>query len=163
MPLIKASNLLLDTNVWLDYFLAAGPHLASIERLVELRFDGKISLMYAPTTAKDLLYLIPRRLRRLDADGAGKPPSAYAPAAWACIDRLMEIAFASPLSFAECELARMMRSSFDDFEGNLVIASGETAHADYVVTGDKAMLAAFPECCITPERAIEILSIGGIA
>lgn len=161
MPLIKASTLLLDTNIWLDYFLAEGPHLAAIERLIELRAEVKITLMYAPTTAKDLFYLIPRRLRRIDANGAGNPPSTYAPAAWACIERLMEIAFASPLSFAECNLARMMRSSFGDFEDNLVVASGETAQADYVVTGDKAMLAAYPECCITPERAIEILSIGG--
>ncbi len=179
MPLTKINTVLVDTNVWLDYFMGEGPELEAIKELVRLAHEGCLTLLYAPTTAKDLFYLIPRRLRRLvPEDNTSYAPAAwgcieklmeiavvpedntsYAPAAWGCIEKLMEIAVAAPLSFPECELARMLRKAFDDFEDNLVLAAAETAKADYVVTQDRAFLSAMPEVCITPSRALELLRI----
>lgn len=158
MPLMKASRLLLDTNVWLDYFLDEGPSVDAITEIASAGFSGKTLLLYAPTTAKDLFYLIPRRLRALDANGESAA-SSYLPAAWACVDRMMEIAAAAPQSQAECELARMLRRTSSDFEDNLIVAAGETAQADYIVTNDKRLLSALPEACITPERAADLLSL----
>ncbi len=155
MPLTKINTVLVDTNVWLDYFMGEGPELEAIKELVRLAHEGCLTLLYAPTTAKDLFYLIPRRLRRL----VPEDNTSYAPAAWGCIEKLMEIAVAAPLSFPECELARMLRKTFDDFEDNLVLAAAETAKADYVVTQDRAFLSAMPEVCITPSRALELLRI----
>lgn len=157
MPLMHASRLLVDTNIWLDYFLAEGPSLAAIQGIIEASVDGRTDLLYAPTSAKDLFYLIPRRLRLADASDARKPAESYQPAAWACVERMMELATAAPLSYAECELARMLRSTFGDFEDNLIVAAGETAKADYIVTNDRQLLSAVPEACITPERALALL------
>ena len=156
MPLTRVSSLLVDTNVWLDYFMGEGPGLEATKGLVHLAHEGSLGLLYAPTTAKDLFYLIPRRLRRLGPDDG----TCYQPAAWACIEKLMEVAAAAPLSFPECELARMLRHTFQDFEDNLVIAAAETAKADYVVTQDRALLAAMPEACVTPDRALELARRG---
>ena len=113
MPLTTIKSVLVDTNVWLDYFMGEGPQLYEI----------------------------------------------YRPAAWACLRRLMEIATAAPLSFPECELARMLGKTFSDFEDNLILAAAETAKADYVVTQDRAFLASAPEVCVTPARAMELLGI----
>ena len=157
MPMMKLSRLLLDTNVWLDYFLGEGPSLGAINLLIERGFEGSIALLYAPTSAKDLFYLIPRRLRTLDEGEA--EAATYQPAAWTCIERLMETAVAAPQSLAECELARMMRSACGDFEDNLILAAAETARADYVVTNDRRLLSSAPEACITPERAVALLSL----
>lgn len=156
MPLTRVSSLLVDTNVWLDYFMGEGPELGATQELVHLAYDGTLGLMYAPTTAKDLFYLIPRRLRRLGPDDG----TCYRPAAWGCVEKLMEIAVAALLSFPECELARMLRRTFPDFEDNLVIAAAETAKADYVVTQDRPLLAAMPEACVTPTRALELVRRG---
>lgn len=72
---------------------------------------------------------------------------------------MMEVADAAPQSYAECELACLLRSNFDDFEDNLIIAAAETAKADYVVTSDRLFLQALPEACITPDRAVALLDI----
>lgn len=155
MPITKVSSLLLDTNVWLDYFMGEGPNLTEICQLIARAEHGSLSLLYAPTTAKDLFYLIPRRLRMRGGDAS----TSYAPAAWACLGRMMEIAAAAPLSFPECELARMLGKKFPDFEDNLIIATAETANASYIVTQDKAFLKQVPEACITPKRALELLDL----
>ncbi len=63
------------------------------------------------------------------------------------------------LSLGECELARMMRSRFDDFEDNLIVAAANTANADHIVTNDRGMLERMPKACITPERAVELVEL----
>ena len=156
--MMKLSRLLLDTNVWLDYFMNDGPHIDAIERIIAEGLSERILLLYAPTSAKDLFYLLPRRLRAKDGENETSAASRRS-AAWTCVERMMDIGAAAPLSQAECELARMMRPSFDDLEDNLVIAAAETAGADYVITSDRRLLAAAPEACITPERAIDLLGI----
>ena len=50
---------------------------------------------------------------------------------------MIEIADAAPQSYAECELACLFSSNFDDFEDNLIIAAAETDKAGYVVTSDR--------------------------
>ena len=158
MPLMRASRLLLDTNVWVDYFHGVGPGVAAIEEIVSRGLKGKVHLLYAPTSAKDVFYLISRRLRQTDARGSSSSAS-FTAAASACVRRMMEVADAAPQSYAECELACLLRSNFDDFEDNLIIAAAETDKADYVVTSDRLFLQALPEACITPDRAVALLDI----
>ena len=137
--MIEAKRLLVDTNVWLDYYLQEGA-FDEAKHLVELAEAGKIDLLYAPTTAKDAFYILPRRLARRNTNGISV---SFASASWACIEHMMQVATASPLSLAECE----------------IIASGETADVDYVVTSDRRMLEAMPEVCLTPARALEMIEI----
>ena len=59
----------------------------------------------------------------------------------------------------------ILNSSFD-WNGarepyNLIIASGDTADVDYVVTSDRRMLETMPEVCLTPARALELIGILG--
>ncbi len=154
MPLDRIDTLLLDTNVWLDYFLCEGQSVKAIERVVALGFEERFTLAYAPTSAKDVFFIVPRRLR-LRGEGPDASKS-YLPAAWACVGFMMEHAAAAPQALGECELARMMRGSFSDFEDNLIVAAAKSAKANYVVTNDKKMLAAMPEFCVTPERVLEL-------
>ena len=148
--MIEAKHLLVDTNVWLDYYLQEGA-FDEAKRLVELAEAGKIDLLYAPTTAKDVFYILPRRLARRNANGINV---SFAP-------HMTQVATASPLSLAECEMARMLGKRMPDLEDNLIIASGETADVDYVVTSDRRMLEAMPEVCLTPARAVEMIGILG--
>ncbi len=66
--MIAAKRLLVDTNVWLDYYLQEGA-FDEAKRLIELAEAGKIDLLYAPTTAKDLFYIVPRRLAQRNVNG----------------------------------------------------------------------------------------------
>jgi predicted nucleic acid-binding protein len=154
MPVERIDTLLLDTNVWLDYFLREGQSVEAIERVIALGFEGRFTLTYAPTSAKDVFFIIPRRLRLRSEDPAAS--ESYLPAAWACVSFMMEHAATAPQALGECELARMMRGSFPDFEDNLIVAAAQSAKASYIVTNDKKMLAAMPEFCIAPERVLEL-------
>lgn len=116
---------------------------------------GAISVLYAPTSAKDVFYIIPRRLKRAQM-GVDCSKESYNSVAWACLDAMMELGVAAPQSFAECEMAKMLRGEYSDFEDNLILAAGETAKADFIVTSDRGMLESTPEACITPARALEL-------
>lgn len=74
--MIEAKRLLVDTNVWLDYYLQEGA-FDEAKHLVELAEAGKIDLLYTPTTAKDVFYILPRRLARRNANGVNV---SFAPA-----------------------------------------------------------------------------------
>lgn len=148
---------LIDTNVWMNYFLREDPTFEECKQLFQRAVEEDQPLLVSPTTLKDLFYLIPRCFRRLDAIDQ-KSSTSYTPAAWACVEFILEIATPSPLSIAECTMARMLRNQFGDFEDNLILATAESARADYIVTYDEDLIATFPEACIKPERALELMT-----
>lgn len=150
-------SLLIDTNVWVDYFMRSELDGGASERLLETAVRHDATILVCPTTLKDVFYLIPRRFKRQDAHD-GKTGTSYEAVAWACIEHMLEIATPSPLGLFECAMARTLRGKFGDFEDNLVLASGESAKADYIITRDVKLLQRFPEACITPERALELLA-----
>lgn len=157
--MFDAKTFLVDTNVWIDYFMASEPHYKAVLSFFEAVDQRGGTLLYAPTTLKDVFFLIPRILRR-EAIAAGEiEETSFAPAAWACVRTMTEIAVAAPLSLPECDLAWMLRTTHGDLEDNLVIAAAETCNADYVVSYDRDMLEDFSPACITPEQANQLLRI----
>lgn len=152
------SRLLLDTSAWMYYFAGATEHLGAISRLVETCVALDVELLYAPTGLRDVFDLVPRALARADVEG--RDASAYVPAAWACVRRMMELATAAPLGASECETARTLRDQLPDLGCGLVIAAADGARADYVVTYDDRLLAAVPEECATAERVLELMQMG---
>lgn len=114
------------------------------------------TLLVCPTTVKDVFYLLPRHFRRQDTL-EGTPIASYEAAAWGCVECMLDLAAPSPLGLFECALARTLRSKFPDYEDNLLLASGESAQIDYLVTNDNLLLQRFPEACITPTRAIGLM------
>lgn len=157
--MFDAKTFLVDTNVWIDYFMASEPHYKAVLSFFEAVDQRGGTLLYAPTTLKDVFFLIPRILRR-EATASGELEEvSFDPAAWACVRTMTEIAVAAPLSLPECDLAWMLRTTHGDLEDNLVIAAAETCNADYVVSYDRAMLEHFSPACITPEQANKLLSI----
>lgn len=148
-------RLMVDTCVWIEYFTGAGADPQASKGLVEQAAAGRADLLFAPSTAKDVFYLLPRILRR--AVGTGTEGVSFQPAAWAAVDFMREMATPGPLGAVECNLAAMMRDMFDDYEDNLVFASAETSECDFIVTYDRRFLSRFPEVCIRPQRVLELL------
>lgn len=157
--MLDAKRFLVDTNVWIDYFMASEPHGKEVLAFFEAVDQRGGTLLYAPTTLKDVFLLVPRILRR-EAQAAGELEGiSFAPAAWACVRSMTEIAAAAPLTLPECDLAWMLRTRHPDLEDNLIIAAAETCNADYVVSYDRDLLEHFSPACITPEQACNLLSI----
>ena len=158
--MVGIKTLLLDTNVWVSYLLAQEPEAQAAHRLVETAGKYGVTLAYAPSTLKDVFYLIPRTLRRdAIATGTYEEGISFKPAAWGCVNKITEIAVAVPQSLVECELAYSLRSIHNDYEDNLVFATAETCNADYVVTTDEAFLKHYAPACITPEQATHLIEV----
>ena len=153
----KNLSLIIDTNVWIDYFMRSEVDAGASERLLEAAILSETTLLVCPTTLKDVFYILPRRFRQQDMR-EGKAGPSYEPVAWACVERILELATPTPLGLFECTMARSLRDKFGDLEDNLVLASGESAQADYIITRDAPLLQRFPEACITPDRALELIS-----
>ena len=157
--MLDAKTFLVDTNVRIHYFLAIEPHYEAILSFFETVDRCGGTLLFAPTTLKDVFFLIPRILRRESLAAGQSEEISFIPIAWACVRTMTEIAVAAPLSLAECDLAWMLRTKHGDLEDNLVIAAAETCNADYVVSYDRKMLEHFSPACITPEQASHLLGI----
>lgn len=148
---------LLDTNIWLYYFLGENAYKHEIMDLIASGQDDGVDILFTPTTAKDLFYVLPRALRRAGAIG---PDETMSSIAWGCLERMFELATPAPQSAAECHIARTLRSTIPDFEDAMIIAAAETAGADYIVTLDKELLRDMPEVCVDPARARELAAFG---
>lgn len=157
--LLHPSSILVDTNVWIAYLLGIRPNCEEATELFEACARQGIALLYAPTTIKDVFYVVPREARRI-AKGQGEDVShvSFSPLAWASVRKITEVAAAATLSLPECELAYMLRGKHDDFEDNLIIAAAETCNADYVATYDKDLVSHFAPACATPKQLLSIMS-----
>ena len=147
---------LLDTNIWLYYFLGEDAYKHEIMDLIASGQDDGVDILSTPTTANALFYVLPRALRRAGAIG---PDETMCSIAWGCLERMFELATPAPQSAAECHIARTLRSTIPDFEDAMIIAAAETAGADYIVTLDKELLRDMPEVCVDPARARELAAL----
>jgi len=152
-------SFLVDTSVWLSYLIRDEFGYADAKDFLLEAEERGSSLLYTATSLKDVFYLVPRRLRaRMVGSGSVEAGVSFAPAAWACVRTMTEIATAVPLSLPECDLAWMLRNKHGDFEDDLIIAAAETCDADYVVSNDQRLLERFAPVCITPRQATELLT-----
>ena len=160
MPsLLSPRYLLADTSVWIAYFLGEEGRRNTVCDLFEQVVRGGGTILYAPTSLKDVFYIVPRRMRRdAIAAGHGVEGVSFVPAAWACVRTMTEIACAATQSLAECDLAWMLRNSHDDLEDNLIMAAVETCGADCVATYDRELLDRFAPACATPEQLLRMSS-----
>lgn len=153
-------TLLLDTNVWISFFIESDSSHGETARLLEEAARHDVTLCYTASTLKDVFYIVPRRTRaQAVAAGFDVSNATFAPIAWACVESMAEIAVAFGQSLPECSLAWMLRGEHPDLEDNLIMAAAETSNVDFVVTYDKDMLEHFSPACITPAQALRLLEL----
>ncbi len=157
-------SLLLDTNVWIDYYLGYRPlHKQACELLrLAVRLDADV--LYAATSSKDLFFLIEADFKReyrrahggtLDAEGA----TAADAMAWGCLEHLTENATAVGCDLSDIWLARKQRSLHADYEDNLIVAAAQRARADLLVTSDERLLRHCPVAALDIPGAIAALRV----
>ena len=155
-------SFLLDTNVWMDHYLARPQKDNPATTLLRQAAPCEhVTLFYAPTTAKDVFFLLERTLKIMARHENAELPEGAAEAArevaWACVDNMSELATAAPIDESELWIARKFRRDHGDFEDNLIIAAGERANVDYIVTSDRQLLSHLPAIAITPQQARELI------
>ena len=91
---MRPKTLLLDTNVWISYYLGPRGDSVLAKRLLSLAVENDVQLAYAVTTAKDLFYLLAADCKRTFRAERGELTEDAAAAAnelaWACVHRCLD-------------------------------------------------------------------------
>lgn len=164
----ESQSMLLDTNVWLDFFIPSREGYAAARSLITLAKKEKTLLLYPVHAVPDIFYLVnmgaKHNLRQLYGDSDELIAAAARTTAWECVNALCEVATAVGADQGDVWLACKTEHLHNDVEDNLVLAAARRAKADCVVTNDKSLLAHAARAyvvALTPEDALE--SLGAIA
>ena len=136
-------KLLVDTNVWIDYFLERRPeaHEAAMGFMAEATAADAV-LHTSSATMPDLFFLLCQETKRYLREH-GKPvdelfAAAVRESAWSSVRNVMELSMIVPVGQNEALRAMTYRDLHDDFEDDLLLAAAARVDADYVVTSDRA-------------------------
>lgn len=156
-------KILVDTNIWLDYFLARGAHHDSVSTFIAKACEREDIALYIPSLSlKDLAFQL-ASLMKLDARRAGKDVTPDIAAAarevsWGCVCNVLEKALVAPVGRTEVLGAFTYKRIHDDFEDDLVLASLDTADCQLLMTHDAALKQHMGGLCLTAEEGIELLT-----
>lgn len=157
---------LLDTNVWLDYYLGFRKGHESSRRLVEAVTESNDTLAFCMTTLKDVYYIVAstfKGIARQESGGVlGEGAAAAAVStAWACVDNMQTIGCAVPLDLGDAWMAGKQRPVHADFEDDLVIAAAMRTGADCLVTNDEKLLRHCPVAALDVKDALALIESNG--
>ena len=154
-------RVVVDTNVWLDYYLAARPGHQAARRALLAAYEREVNLLYAVTAAKDVYYLSSVNLKRDTRWSTGTLTQgdalAIAELSWGFVTNLSEMATAVGADNADVWLALKYKHLHRDFEDNFVLAEAQRAGADLILTTDEALMHHAPVACLRPEDFLALL------
>lgn len=157
----KQLRVLLDTNVWLDYFIDRSVMHDLAREVVKRCIRNELTILAAAPSTKDCFFLVAQELKRIERAANGSVSESAAATvneiAWSCVLSMRKLAYIVPVDDSDVIEAAVLRSVHSDFEDNLVVAAAMRAQADYLVTSDKALLAHAPVTCISLDQAHDIL------
>ena len=137
-------RILVDTNVWLDYFLPWRTHSRDACAFMAYALSQDCALLYAVHSLKDIFYLVESALKRKTREETGglteSQALAAAEAAWGCVACIRENATAVGADESDAWLACKYRFISNDLEDNFIMASAQRAQVDYLVTSDAVLL-----------------------
>ena len=153
--------LVVDTNVWMDYFLGFRPGSDSARTFMETARAARVQLSYPIGILQDVFWFLTSELKRdVRSDKIELTEvdvQAIRRMAWGCIDAMREMAVAVGADEADAWLACKYRGVCWDLEDNMVIAAARRAKADYLVTSDHALITKSPVAAMTPADMTQLL------
>lgn len=155
-------KLLLDTNIWLDYFLARSSHHRQVSELITKTSENEhVALYVASLSLKDISYLLASDMKA-GARQAGRAitpevATAARQTAWACTRHVIDHSLVVPVGYDEVLQAFTLRGVHDDFEDDLVLGAAMRAQVDYVVTHDAALAKHAPVPCLDAKEVLGLI------
>lgn len=155
-------KLLIDTNVWMDYFSGRSDRTANVVRLVEIAdASERIALFASSLSVKDVSYLvsaaIKQECRRKTGSLSNDAIAAADETAWACVRQMRELALIAPVGADEVFDSFVFKYHHNDFEGDLMLGVANRIDADYVVTEDKNLIKHTNGVCINVDQALRLV------
>ena len=132
-------NLLLDTNVIIDYLGRQQPFYEDAERIIAIGYFGDASLWAPAQSFKDAFYVLSHYADPVRVQGA--------------ILALIDVV--KPIGLTGDDLAAAAKMKWNDLEDCLVAIGAGKAHADYLVTRDRKGFARSSTPAISPAELLE--------
>ncbi|MDO4503156.1 MAG: PIN domain-containing protein [Coriobacteriia bacterium] len=149
---------LLDTNVWLDYFVDSREGHRQAFMLVDKIIRSGDCALVTQGTVKDVFYLVQGIVKRSIRAEVGAVTEADAivarEIAWGCIDCLLREANILPSTFNDARMALHLRKEHLDYEDNLIYAAAMVAQPATLVTNDLKMLRHTHIPCLSVAEAL---------
>ena len=156
--------ILLDTNVWIDYFVPSRPGFDIATKLVYAIAESKCELAYSAHSLADLAYIVRQSqkadLRSAKAEITDATALAIAEYTWGCVDAMDLLATAVPFDTRTVWLAQKLKHTNLDFEDCLVLAACQLANVRYLVTSDSQLRDKAPLAALSPNDMLSYLESG---
>lgn len=154
--------ILVDTNVWLDYFMGGRSGHDDALNFINAAIEHDVCLLHASLSAKDLYYLVSSGLKRTcrQQNGGMLTEAAATTAretAWACLESMNNLSASVGCDQSDIWVAEKQRDVHDDFEDDLIIAAAMRSNADLLVTNDEKLLLHCPVAALCPADAVKLL------
>lgn len=157
----RTLKLLIDTNVWLDYFLARTNATRPIVELFSRAAEAEdIVLFSSSLSVKDVYYILGRTMKANARRGGALTPETIAGAdetAWACIRLIRQKSIIASVGADEVFDSFVFRHHHNDFEDDLILGVANRIDADYVVTEDKNLIKHTNGVCIDAHQALRLV------
>lgn len=114
-------DVLIDTNIAVDYALGREPWFTPAKRIMEAACDGRIQLVLPATSLKDVYYLVSKQI---GLSSAGE-----------MMDYLMDVCEIGGVCEETCRQARLEPET--DFEDGIVAAVAREQMVDIIISRDK--------------------------
>lgn len=151
-------GLLLDTNIWLDFYLGERTGHQAARVLIEHAVQEGVALLVAVVSLKDVYYIIGASIKRSVREERGSLDDAAAAAAdaaaWACLESIDSLATVVPVDASDIWIARKQRNLHPDFEDDLVLAAAMRSQASLLVTNDSVLASKAPIAAMTSSDAL---------
>lgn len=136
----KSPNIFVDTNVWLDYYLAERQYHVLACQLIDYAVAHEVVVYSCIPSLKDLYFLYQRQrkreVREVSGDILPEQARVITSHAWQIIREVRQIATFVTLDAIDIDYAIALQRIHNDFEDNLILAASRRAYADYLVTND---------------------------
>ena len=147
-------RILVDTNVWLDYFIPSRRGRSVAIEFLRDACTAQVDLLYAATSSKDLFYLISSEhkawYRREHGSLSQDAAVAATSLAWDCLDVLSQLATPVPCDLSDIWMASKQRNLHSDYEDDLIIAAAMRAKGRS--PGHQRCQTLFTRACRSNER-----------
>ena len=159
---VGSLRLLVDTNVWLDWFIPGRARSQVAEEFVIRAIRRGDTLLYPVRILGDIFYMVDRNCRHYLHEALGQVDDVAARAArttaWSCVRNMREVATAVGADEADVWLACEYQTLHDDLEDDFVLAAAERVRADYLVTNDRALIQHSTVAALTCEDMLKVLT-----
>lgn len=155
----KAPLLLLDTNVWLDYYLGDRRDHATAFKLLDTMLSHGLTPLFSVACIKDVYYLVQASLKRVArraSEGVLSEEQLIIArdTAWACIDHMREAGVCVGADGSDVAMAIAQRGLHPDFEDDLVIASALRSGSTMLITNDERFRRHCPVAALSSKDAL---------